>query len=165
MSKRLLIMRHGEAEPAHASRPDRERVLTLLGKERSLQVGMTLKSENVFPQLILTSHAVRAKQTVESVLVGLGVDDKNRIPVVQIEDFFGGGADIFVAEMGALPESVHTVLVVAHNPWLSDVVGILSGHSVELAPGDLSILVEKNPDGREWAELVTSARMWLLENL
>ena len=155
MSKRLLIMRHGEAEPAHASRPDRERVLTLLGKERSLQVGMTLKSENVFPQLILTSHAVRAKQTVESVLVGLGVDDKNRIPVVQIEDFFGGGADIFV----------HTVLVVAHNPWLSDVVGILSGHSVELAPGDLSILVEKNPDGREWAELVTSARMWLLENL
>ena len=165
MMKRLLIMRHAQAVPAGQPAADWHRMLTDQGRASSESVGRTLKSKGILPQLILSSKAPRAVETATCLVSALGLEGENAIPIVQIEEFFTGSVDHFVGELGALPTDMHTVLVVAHNPWISDMVAILSGRAIDLAPGELALLVAKEDAPQDWASLVTETRAWRYETL
>ena len=167
MPKNLLIMRHGQAEPTGQGIPDKDRALTHQGRSRSMDVGKALKNKGIIPQIAFCSQAVRAIETANCVLAALDSPENGTTsPLVRVEEFFSGAADHFVAEIGALPASIDTVLVVAHNPWISDMVSVLSGQMVELAPGDLALLETREPTGDQgWPALVTVPRQWRLESV
>jgi len=63
--KRLILVRHGKAEPSKGL--DFNRNLISLGEERSREMARLLKSMGLIPDLIISSSAMRTKQTAECI--------------------------------------------------------------------------------------------------
>ena len=61
--QRLILMRHAEAERASPSGDDRDRVLSARGRADAMQMGRTLASKGLRPDLALVSAAARTRQT------------------------------------------------------------------------------------------------------
>ena len=79
------------------------------------------EKHDVRPQLVVCSSAVRARETLQRVLPGLGE------PEVWIEvALYAASAETLLARVRALPDEVDEVLLVGHNPGLMDLVLLLA---------------------------------------
>ncbi|MGB7661527.1 MAG: histidine phosphatase family protein [Nitrososphaeraceae archaeon] len=65
--KTLLIMRHAKSSWKEQDLPDYDRPLNKRGKNDAPRMGKLLKDEDLVPDLIMSSTAVRAKKTAELV--------------------------------------------------------------------------------------------------
>jgi phosphohistidine phosphatase len=80
----------------------------------------------VRPQLVLSSDARRARETLEGALPGLGAPD------VQIEEgLYAASAAALVERLRSLPDDVNEAMLVGHNPGLADALLLLA------EPGEL----------------------------
>ena len=115
--KQLVIMRHGEADfPRDV--PDHDRPLVPRGAREAAAAGAWL-AEDAPPEMILVSPALRTRQTVTWVCHELG----ERAPTPQLWDSLYNGSDAqLLAAVNHVPESVRTLLVVAHMPGVLDAV-------------------------------------------
>jgi len=114
--REVYVIRHGKSSWKIPSWTDKERPLKNKGRKRTAKVAKYLKKQGVKPDLIITSHAKRAKQTAKILQKILGRD----IPL-QIEKklYTGDEEDIYDLLFG-LDDNVHKVFVVGHNPDLTD---------------------------------------------
>jgi len=120
---KIYIMRHGSAEDFAASGHDADRALTASGRERVRSVAKVLGAHDEAPKLIVSSPLVRALQTAEIVAaeLGIGYVDTNRSLAP------GGPSAAFVATL--LREAKKRVMLVGHEPDLSELVSELCGQS------------------------------------
>jgi phosphohistidine phosphatase len=131
MAQQLWFLRHGEAEP-HGARPDPERRLTPRGEEQSRAAGRALAALELNFQLVLTSPRVRALDTARLACEVLGTE-----PVV--EEALSSGFDVHDAlELAAAAGEDKRVLFVGHNPDFVQVVGDLTGATIELKKGGIA---------------------------
>ena len=65
--KTLLILRHAKSSWKEQDLPDHDRPLNKRGKNDAPRMGKLLKDEDLIPDLIMSSTAVRAKKTAELV--------------------------------------------------------------------------------------------------
>jgi phosphohistidine phosphatase len=65
MSKTLLMIRHGKSSWDAPGLSDHERPLLKLGIERTKRMAHFLSEKRVVPDLIISSHAVRAFETAK----------------------------------------------------------------------------------------------------
>ena len=65
--KTLLLMRHAKSSWKQKDLPDIERPLSSRGEKDAPMMGRMLKKKELIPDLIISSPAVRARQTVEEV--------------------------------------------------------------------------------------------------
>lgn len=145
MARELLVLRHGRAESGGGLR-DMERELTDPGKRDIQRVGVKLQAEGWLPDTTVASPATRAAITAEKALkaggrgtADLRVDDR-------IYDASTGELLDVIEAYGAAPARL---MLVGHNPGLSDLVSYLAGTSARLSPGMLVRLTM--PDS--WLEL------------
>jgi phosphohistidine phosphatase len=68
--KTLLILRHAKSSWKEQDLPDHDRLLNKRGKNDAPRMGKLLKDEDLIPDLIMSSIAVRAKKTTEFVAKG-----------------------------------------------------------------------------------------------
>ena len=129
------FLRHAEAGSA---RSDHARDLTPLGMANCAGLATRMKSANYRPDLILASDALRTKTTVE--LLNLGA-------VVLTPELYLASADQLGSVMCGLSWAKH-VLIVAHNPGLSDFLEQYSRPEYPLLPGSGFQLVW---DIEDWA--------------
>jgi phosphohistidine phosphatase len=122
MSAQLWILRHAEAEP-HGARSDHERRLTERGEQQSRAAGRALAALELRFQAVFTSPKVRARDTARLACEHLGVEPVEHAPL-------GGGFDR--GEALALVRPDERVLVVGHEPDLSQLVHDLTGARVSL---------------------------------
>jgi phosphohistidine phosphatase len=142
MQRRLILLRHGHAEEG---RDDFARRLTDAGRRAARQAGQALAHARFQPQLVLTSPAPRARETAELVAQGCGYDRAPRAD----QTLYLGEPVAYLSVLRALPEALSRVLLVGHNPTLSDLARQL-GEAAELRPAefvDLALAL----DG--WGEL------------
>ena len=157
--KTLYLMRH--AKPVPETDDDKARPLTPEGRQDARRVGAFLRAlvdapdPIPFPDAIIASEAVRARETAEIVAAELGAT-----ALLTIEP----NAYTFKPE-GLLPvlrdaPDVDAVLIVAHNPALEGVtVDLVGTHPVEvrLPPGGFVHLLL---DVDTWTAVTTrSARL------
>ena len=165
--KHLILLRHASAENGEL---DRARSLSALGRSEAARMGAVLGrlAERGFrPELLLTSPALRARET----LVGLrGALDAAR-RVEKDEALYLAGAGRLLARLKELPDADPQVLLVGHNPGLGELVGLLVERGAAdvllraargLAPGALAALRIATPRWRDvgpgCAELVEFLR-------
>lgn len=132
MSRQLWLLRHGEAEP-HGSRPDPERRLTPRGEEQSRNAGAALAALDAHPTLAFTSPKVRACDTAALACQALGIEPVVHDAVVGLD----------AAEALALIEAVadgERVLLVGHEPDLSQVVHDLTGARIDMKKGGVAVV-------------------------
>lgn len=109
--RRLILMRHAEADPAAGSGRDRDRALSARGRIEAAAMGRALAARGWRPDLALVSPATRTRQTWDLVHDAFGD--------VQIRDddaLFNGGADTLRRLVGAAADEAGCLMVVAHNP-------------------------------------------------
>ncbi|MFK0089830.1 phosphohistidine phosphatase SixA [Pseudomonas sp. NPDC090755] len=135
---KLWVLRHGEAEPN--ARTDAERNLTAHGREQVLRSAAVLLGQP--PQVILASPYVRAQQTAALVHDALGFDKP-----VQTVPWLTPGTDPkkVIGELDKL--DLEQVLVVSHQPLVSNLVGLLThGHCRDLPSMSTASLAELEGD-------------------
>lgn len=120
----LLLLRHGiaEARDPAGGREDADRVLTPEGRDKVRQVARGLRRLNVAPDLILSSPLARARQTAEIVAEVLRLSER-----VRFSDHLatsGAHAEL-IRELRGWEPAPETVLLVGHEPDLSELTGLL----------------------------------------
>ncbi|AZN29117.1 histidine phosphatase [Flaviflexus salsibiostraticola] len=110
---RLVLMRHAEAAEGSA---DFTRPLTDAGRRQAKERGSQLADHRL--ELALVSDASRARETFEH--LGLA------IPVVSYDrEIYFGSHETIIDMVRALPESAERVLIVGHEPTISQAATIL----------------------------------------
>jgi phosphohistidine phosphatase len=131
MAQQLWFLRHGEAEP-HDARPDHERRLTPRGEEQSRAAGCALAALEISFQVVLTSPLVRALDTARLACAEFG-----REPVVDEALAYGFDIDDALALADAAGEDKR-VLFVGHNPDFEQVIGELTGATIDMKKGGVA---------------------------
>lgn len=126
----LYVMRHGIAEEVSSSGRDRDRVLTEEGIERSCESGKALRKLGIEFDSILSSPYPRAWQTAE--LVASELNCKRLLRAV---DALGSESSASKAAKSLVSETARSasVLVVGHEPILSELISLLLSGSSNLA--------------------------------
>ncbi|MDP4269553.1 MAG: histidine phosphatase family protein [Bacteroidota bacterium] len=118
--KRLVVVRHAKAEKTQFGQTDFDRELTNQGKIDARQVASRLQSENVLPELIISSPSSRAYQTAKILGDVFGIDKKQIVRKILLYD------DIETKKVIALlkeeAKHVDTLFLVGHNPVLQRMI-------------------------------------------
>lgn len=117
--KRLTLMRHAEARWKDADLSDLERPLNRRGTAAAEAMARRLLERQLIPDLLLVSPARRTRQTAEIVARELSIPARR---VVHEEALYLASADdVLKVVQGAGPRVGH-LLVIAHNPGVSELV-------------------------------------------
>jgi phosphohistidine phosphatase len=129
----LFIVRHGIAvPPGTPDIPDEERPLTPKGERRMQQVGRGLAALGLKVDRIVSSPLPRAWRTAQLVAQELGLSD-----VVEISSVLSAGADPRAIRDWIRSREEDSLMIVGHNPVLSDLVGLLVAGEIGRFPFEL----------------------------
>jgi len=121
----LYLLRHGVAEDGHAHIPDAERALTSEGRRKLRQVLESAAAAGLEPSLILTSPLKRALQTAEIAQDVL----KYKNELLRTKALAPGATAEQVWDEVRVHRDERSLLLVGHNPLLSELSGYLLGSS------------------------------------
>lgn len=132
--RRLLLLRHAKAAAAPEV-TDHDRPLAGRGHDEAPTAGRWMVEHGVVPDFILCSSALRARQTTTWVCQELG----EKAPTPQLrDDLYNAGTTGLLAVINHVPETVRTLLVVAHFPGVQNVaLRLASAESDQDAVTDL----------------------------
>jgi len=112
-------MRHAKSDWHSAAKSDFERPLNQRGVKDATRMGQWLHKQNIAPSLILSSPAQRAQQTALAAAEAMGLD-AGRIQFNK--DLYLADRATLLHILHAVAEQTESVLLVAHNPGLDDLV-------------------------------------------
>ena len=135
--KTLLLMRHGKSSWKDDSLSDHERPLKKRGRRDSKRIAQEIDKNDLYPHIILSSTAARAKETVEIIVDTL--DYENRI--VFSDQLYMAEPEDFIDILGQLSDDYDTVLVIGHNPGMEAYLQIIDGEIESLPTAGLGHLV------------------------
>lgn len=145
--KRLFLIRHAKSSWDDAALADRERPLNERGKRDAPKIGERLARREIKPDLILSSPAVRALTTAKIIA---GKLDYMRKHIGVDERLYAAQADDLLEIIHALDDHLQCVMIVGHNPELSELAQRLSGEIDHLPTG---AVVEFGFAAKSWAEI------------
>jgi phosphohistidine phosphatase len=123
-TRTLVILRHAKAaNPEGAA--DRDRPLTHRGQADAAAAGAWLIDVGLSPDLVLCSPSRRTKQTWHGVALGLSAAPR----VSYDEAIYGGSVRSLLAVIRSADDKVATVLLIGHNPGLSQLSALLDSAS------------------------------------
>jgi phosphohistidine phosphatase len=137
MARQLWLLRHADAEP-HGTRPDAERRLTARGESQARVAGVALARLGTAFEEVLFSPKARAKQTAE---IAAGEWSEPQRALLRAHPPLAGGFGAAQArETLAALSGDGRVLLVGHEPDLSNVVCELTGGAIDLKKGGLAVV-------------------------
>ena len=132
--KELLVMRHAKSSWNNSSLGDHQRPLNGRGKTDAPQMGELLKRLDLTPELIISSTAERAMTTAE--LVALSSDYEQEIQLTR--DFYHADPETYVEVLRTVDDKYGRVMVVGHNPGMSELVEMLTGESTHFTTANIA---------------------------
>ena len=158
MARQLWVLRHAEAEP-HGTRADAERRLTARGEGQARTAGLALRRLGGRFDAVLFSPKARAQATAELAAAEWnGAQQKLLRAYPPLAGGFDAqGAIEAASEVG--PDG--RLLIVGHEPDLSEVVGALTGARAEIKKGGLAV-VRLQGAGGELAALLRPRELALI---
>lgn len=142
MARQLWFLRHGEAEP-HGARPDSERRLTERGEAQAVAAGRALAALGCDFARVLTSPKLRARDTARLAAGPLAVEPSEH------EALASGFDHDDASELLHGVEADERLLLVGHEPDLSQVVHDLTGARVDFKKGGVAGVRMKGTTGGE----------------
>lgn len=127
--KNLLLMRHAKSSWKDDSLKDHERPLKKRGRKDSMRMARVIVDNNLTPDLILSSTAVRARETVEILAKELAYPGQ----ILFSDELYMGEPQDYVNALREINEDPNTVMIVAHNPGLEAYLQIIDGE-IESVP-------------------------------
>lgn len=158
MSKTLLILRHAKSDQSDSGQPDHERPLNARGKRDATRMGRLLRDEGLLPDIILTSTAKRAQQTVKRVIETSGYTGFVR----ELDGLYGATPSAYLAALSDVEDNFDRAMVVGHNPGLEQLVYLLTD-TLKVLPTAALARIELPLD--RWSDVIlaphsTFMRVW-----
>lgn len=157
--KTLTLVRHASSS-CSCSGGDHERVLDTRGLQERLTMARAMAQRGMVPDMILCSTAARAQSTAAVLAQGCGMGAER---VVLSRQLYLAEQDAICTEIACVPDTCQHLLVVGHNPGLSD---FATAHTdLEYAVFPTCGLVSATYEIDAWADIFTasgivSAHLW-----
>ncbi|MDZ8277038.1 histidine phosphatase family protein [Microbacterium aquimaris] len=123
---RLTIARHAKSDWSDGALSDHDRPLNRRGERDAPLMAARLTEADVHPAVLLSSTAVRALTTARVFGDALG------LPVDARQDLYGASADELLS--AATSSGADDVMIVAHDPGMTDLAGRLSRGRIDRMP-------------------------------
>jgi phosphohistidine phosphatase len=117
-TRRVTLLRHGEAQALDSSPEDFERVLTRRGTIEAQEIALRIVRNDLVPDLILVSPAERAWATAEIVAAECELDPKQ---VQCARELYLATPEATWALLARRERALRHILICGHNPGLSQV--------------------------------------------
>jgi phosphohistidine phosphatase len=135
----LVVLRHAKsAYPSNVE--DVDRPLADRGRRDAPAAGRWLRAHAPGIDLTVCSPATRARQTWALVDAELAGEPECRLD----DRIYGASVEELLVVVHELPVGARTVLLVGHDPGVSDLVHALTGHEFEFKTS--SVAVMRGPD-------------------
>ena len=119
----LYLLRHAKSSWKDDSLRDFDRPLKGRGREAAEQIGQVLARENLAATLVISSPAVRARETTQLVLKSAGVTTDPRFD----ERIYEADVPALLEVVSSIPDSAATAMLVGHNPGFENLLSFLTG--------------------------------------
>ena len=119
----LYLLRHAKSSWKDETLRDFDRPLKGRGRKAAEQMGQVLAEEKLKSPLVISSPAVRARETTELVLESAGLKIKPRFE----ERIYEADVRTLLALVQSLPDSSATAMMVGHNPGFENLMSYLTG--------------------------------------
>jgi len=145
--KILILVRHAKSSWKDISLDDFDRPLNKRGKRDAPLMGKLLAGKKLLPDLIISSPANRASSTAK--IIAEKVDYPNE-KIIWDENLYEATANEILKVINEVDEKNKVLLLVAHNPGLTNFSNYLSNNFISNIPtcGVVAITLEK-----KWEEI------------
>lgn len=120
--KTLTILRHAKSSWKDTGKSDHQRPLNRRGERDAPVMGARITEAGIRPSLIMSSPAVRAWKTAKIIAraISYPVEFLHREPGLYLAD-----AQALLALLAQQDDAFNSILIVGHNPGLTDLVNYL----------------------------------------
>ncbi|NGP54316.1 histidine phosphatase family protein [Thioalkalivibrio sp. XN8] len=144
----LILLRHGKSSWDDARLDDFDRPLAPRGLRNVPEMGRRLARRGPVPGLVVSSPAVRALATARGVAREVGYrEDRIR----EAPELYLATPDEILAVVHATPAGVDALMVVGHNPGLTELANRLDDIRLDNMPTAAMLCVEF--DAASWADI------------
>ena len=151
---RLYLMRHARAGWALPGQTDFDRTLEDTGFAEAEIVADTAADRRLVPDLVLSSTAVRCRQTAEAFRRAMKEDLEIRF----VDSLYAGTATVY-ADLVRANSALSSIMLVGHNPVIEEILfDILGAHATAeiiptgFPPGALAVIDFAAPPADDLAE-------------
>jgi phosphohistidine phosphatase len=159
MAKKLILYRHGKSDWDADYVNDHERPLAERGRNSAAMMGKLLSASGQTPDLIVTSSALRARQTT-----AISIEEGGWNADVKVDDtLYYGGPEAILSLIHSFPQNKARVMLVGHEPKWSLITSRLIGGGEVVCPTASMARIDFETD--KWCEVRTGtgALRWLLQ--
>jgi phosphohistidine phosphatase len=145
--KILLLMRHGKTSWKDTKKgEDKLRPLSKKGEKDAHKMSELVEEKGIYPQVILTSTALRARETANIFLARCCEE----ITFIVKNALYMAEPPAIIDELRTLDDRIEKVMVIGHNPGLESMLQHLTGKVESLPTANVAYL--ELPVAR-WADL------------
>lgn len=121
--KKLCLIRHAKSSWDNPLLSDFERPLNTRGYNDAHLMSKILKEKNLYPDMILSSPAKRAKETITIISEELSI---NKDKISFDERLYDSNIqNYFYTIYEKVPDNIKTLFLVAHNPTITEFANII----------------------------------------
>ena len=127
MNLYLYIMRHAKSDWSGPQISDFERPINKRGTRNAMRIGEWMNENNHIPQKIISSPALRAKETIE--LVTEQISKFNLEDLTYEDELYLAGFTQLIEFINTFKDKVQSLMLVGHNPGIENLVNYLCDKS------------------------------------
>ena len=131
LPRTLFLVRHAKASRDDPDLPDRARPLTKRGTRNAAAMARRVAQRPDLPELIVSSPARRARRTAEAMAAACELELES---LVVDERLYDATAEDLLEVIRALAPRLARVMLVGHNPGMTDVANVLAGVDIATIP-------------------------------
>lgn len=119
--KQLYILRHAKSDYPENIADDHERPLNKRGEAACKKIADFIKQNNISPEVVLCSDALRTTQTINNIMKHSGNDFK----VDYTPKLYLATPGEILKELAKIDSNISSAMIVSHNPGVENLTKIL----------------------------------------
>lgn len=150
--KRLVLIRHAKSSWKHPELADFDRPLNQRGRQDAPMMGERLLKRALHPDVIVSSPALRARQTAEAIAARLA------LPVQQLlfrPEIYEAESNTLLDLIRGYDQGWQTVFLVGHNPGLTELGNQLATCDIDHLPTCALLVIDFEVSN--WRQLAPGA--------
>jgi len=129
--KTLILARHAKSSWKDTTLNDIQRPLNKRGNKDAPKMGEHMDEHNIKPEVIFSSPGLRALTTARLISVKIGIKPSD---IIIDDNIYTFNSQDLLKVIKALNNKYKKVMVVGHNPAITDLVNYLSGAKIDNVP-------------------------------
>ncbi|HSZ26119.1 MAG TPA: histidine phosphatase family protein [Cytophagaceae bacterium] len=157
MTKTLIFMRHAKSDWSVSGEKDFDRTLNNRGLSDAPRMGRRLFEMGVKPDLIISSPAIRAKMTAESVAEQLNYDIDN---IVYESEIYESSVRTLLRVINNLDDQYNCIIIFGHNPTHTYLAEYLTKEAIGNIPTAGAVKIDFDLDSWKLVSEATGKMKW-----